>query len=604
MLLQTVMNQNNSALLFVKKYQNAFAFAAIGIFALTLLRSAFYGISSPDESFYLTIPYRLILGDSLIVDEWHASQFSAFLLYLPMKIFMMITKGTEGMILFFRCLFVLCQTAVSAFTFCKMKKYGTLPALVSAVLYMLYVPETVNMLDYYTMSLMGFQVVALTLFCTERLRIPHLLFAGIVFACAVVAQPFNSLVYFIYCIAVLIFAVTKNKKEQSEFKTKYLCAKSWFFITIGIAAVAAVFLAFLFSQLTLAELIENFGNVFGGHDHTLPFAETGATDMFGYFKIFETLCYITPEGIMLSAALIVALCADKNRLERRNLWLLISGAVIIFIVIQYCISFSSDFRAILFKPYISFILTFVCLMLAKKKNKALFAIWATGIAYTVFLGIISQALDYIGVIGLVISNCALMPALFQLCSEMRPKQREDGKKSAKSPLVTVLCVVSAVVICFDAATGIGIKFIDDTMAIGMGRDVVKSDTVIDKGPLKNIRTDSETAEGYYAILSDMEKIKADSCERVLIAGLIPWTYFCFEEAPAAFTTWYIEEEFNLYDEYFKNEDKIPQCIYVPKTSFYWGKDYSEKSEAHRAFFSEMFSAEQTEGSAGYIMYPQ
>lgn len=599
----TAKNQNNSILLFIKKYQTFFAFAVIGIFALTLLRSAFYGISSPDESFYLTIPYRLIKGDSLIVDEWHASQFSAFLLYLPMKLYMMATKGTEGMILYFRCLFVLCQTAVSAYTFHKLKKYGTVPALVSALLYLLYVPETVNMLDYYTMSLMGFQVAALTLFCTEKLRAPHLLFTGIVFACAVIAQPFNSIIYFIYSIAVLVFLFTKNKREFSEFKEKYLSVKSWFYITVGIVGVAVVFLVFLFSQLTLSEIINNFSNVFGGHDHTLPFAETGESDMFSYLTIVDSLSGIAPEGFTLSIFLCVALCLDKSRLKRRNLWLCISCCAIAFLLLEYCIRLFSNFAPLLFKPYILFLFTFICLMLTSKKDKKLFAIWATGIVYTVFLGMISQALNYVGVIGFVISNSALMPALKQLYIETIPEETKSENKKSSKPLVAVLlCAVTVATLCFDILSGTAVKFIDDTTATPMGRPSISADTIIDKGPLKNIRTDRKTTESYYSILSDLDEIKENSCERVLVAGLIPWTYFCFDEAPATFTTWYIKEELGLFKEYYKNEEKIPQCIYVPQTSFYWGYDYKEIADSHKEYFSDMFSLEQEDGKAGHIMY--
>jgi len=134
----TICNRNKS---FFLKYKDIFAFVVIGVFALTLFRSIFYGIATPDESFYLTIPYRVIKGDALLLDEWHASQLSAFLLYLPMKLFLLINKSTDGIILYFRFLFAISQTAVSCYTYYKLKKFGTLPALISAVIFLLYVPS-------------------------------------------------------------------------------------------------------------------------------------------------------------------------------------------------------------------------------------------------------------------------------------------------------------------------------------------------------------------------------------------------------------------------------------------------------------------------------
>ena len=113
--------KKNFSLSDADKIKNIAVFIAIAFFALLSFRGAFYGIASPDESFYLTIPYRIINGDALFVDEWHASQLSSFLLWLPMKLYISITGGTDGIVLFFRCLFVICQTAVSCYTYKKVK---------------------------------------------------------------------------------------------------------------------------------------------------------------------------------------------------------------------------------------------------------------------------------------------------------------------------------------------------------------------------------------------------------------------------------------------------------------------------------------------------
>lgn len=599
----TQQNKQNSFFLFLKKYKDFLSVSIIFLFALAVLRSAFYGISSPDETFYLSIPYRLIKGDALLVDEWHASQFSAFLLYLPMKLYLLINGNSEGMVLYFRCIFVLCQTFVSLYTYHKLRKYGSLAALVSAIIYLLYIPETVNMLDYYTMSLMGFQVTALTLFCSKNLNAPKLIFSGIVFACVVAAQPFNCLIYFIYSAGMVIFHITKKNKNYSEFIKKYFSFKTWIYLTIGITAVAIVFTTFLFSQITFTQFFENIGNLFGGHDHTLPFAQTGKTDMFSYLTIFKTLINIAPLGFYISVILIFSLLYDIKRTERRNLWILVVFFASLLMIIENCISSSQNFVAILFKPYILFVITFSCFMLVKDKNKNLFMIWWSGIVYTVFLGIISQALDYVGAIGFVISNTAFAPAFSELFKEINSRTTSINPESkTKKPVIKVLSCLFVLIISFDVISGTAIKFIDDTMAYGMDREVTSADTVLKQGPLKGIRTNSDVAKNYDDIIYDLEEIKDNSCERVLVAVLIPWTYFCFEEPPATFTTWYIEEEFNLYDEYYKNPNKIPQCIYVPKNNLYWGYDYTDTANSHKEFFSQMFNVTEVEGKAGCLLY--
>ena len=73
------------------------------IFALLfLLMLAFsvwrapYGEVWDDESFYLSVPYRILQGDQFLVHEWNMAQMSAFLVLPLVKLFIGITGGTEG----------------------------------------------------------------------------------------------------------------------------------------------------------------------------------------------------------------------------------------------------------------------------------------------------------------------------------------------------------------------------------------------------------------------------------------------------------------------------------------------------------------------------
>ena len=601
--MQNKLRNDNRILEFVKKHKDIIACTGILFFSFFLLRSAFYGTSSPDESFYLTIPYRIIKGDLFLIDEWHASQFSAFLLYLPMKLFLMVNGSTDGIILFFRCLFVLCQTLVSYFTFFKLKKYGTLPAFLSSVVFLLYVTETVNMLDYYTMSLMGFQVTALVLFCSDKLTAPKLIFAGIVFACVVVAQPFNCAIYFIYTVSVLIFMVIKKKKSISECCKKYLSLRCWLLITTGIIAVASVFFAFVLSRMSLYDFFGNLSTIFGGHDHTLPFADTGKTDMFSYLTIIKTLIRIAPIGFYISVVLAVFLIFDRKNTQRRNIRLFISLIAIVLLIAESAVISSTDMIATLFRPYILFVLTFASLMLSKKKDTNLILIAFSGIAYVIFLGVISQALDYVGVIGLVISNTALAPSLKQLFEEISSKRTdENGRIKPYNTITKILCGICALVFVFDIISGIAIKLTDDTMALGIERQTVIAEEKLNKGPLKGINVTSKAAETYYNIIKDTEEMKNNSCEKILVANLTPWIYFCFDDSPATFTTWYIEEEFDLYDDYYENKQRIPQCIYILNQEYYYGFNYADNAESHKAFFESLFTLKETQGKAGYILY--
>ena len=99
----------------MKKYKNEVIFI-IGGFAILLfsLWKSQYGLGGDDEAFYLTIPYRMCQGDKLLLEEWHVSQFSAFLLYPFMKVYLWIKSGnTEGIILSFRYIYICVNMLVS-----------------------------------------------------------------------------------------------------------------------------------------------------------------------------------------------------------------------------------------------------------------------------------------------------------------------------------------------------------------------------------------------------------------------------------------------------------------------------------------------------------
>ena len=76
----------------------AIIIAAAGL----LIHRALFGIATPDESFYLTIPYRFLKGDAFFINEWHVAQLSGALQCLPVLFFVKVFGSGEGIILFFR----------------------------------------------------------------------------------------------------------------------------------------------------------------------------------------------------------------------------------------------------------------------------------------------------------------------------------------------------------------------------------------------------------------------------------------------------------------------------------------------------------------------
>ena len=79
-----------------------------------------FGFAHIDESFYLTIPFRLCQGDSLILHEWHLSQLSSFLLYPVVWLYRVFFPNTVGVLYHFRLIFTFVWVVVSLFIFFRL----------------------------------------------------------------------------------------------------------------------------------------------------------------------------------------------------------------------------------------------------------------------------------------------------------------------------------------------------------------------------------------------------------------------------------------------------------------------------------------------------
>jgi|GEM_PF-5308793 len=541
--------------------------AALLLLGGILLFSSFRGLHSPDESFYLTVPYRVYLGDALLIDEWQESQFSSFLQYLPLALFIRVTGSADGIVLFFRILFVICQTAVSIFIFFRMKRFGVLSALCSAALFLVYVPEYVESLDYYTMSLMALASVAVILFPADRVSLPMGAGAGVLFACAVVAQPMLAVLYILYTAGVFTAAVIKKKKNISQ----YLTFRVWGSISVGVLLTAVVFLVFLLSRASLKDYIDNIGNLFLGYNHILPFVSDQKGNVLRYDIIVGALIRLHPVGFYLSVGLTSALFVDFRRLSHRTVWCLLLGIFYAYYVVSVLVTLRDRVDLSLFTPYILFVFSLHCYLLTRQKNRRFLLIWLAGLVYTLCLGAISRALNYVGVIGCVISNIAFAPISCNLIRELRAEavdraDRAAGIKKTTAVIMTAVCVACGAGILFCNA---GVLAVSDHLSYDFltWRDHGAQVTVT-QGPLKGIAVSEEEKDANDRILSDLSLLKELAPGKLYVAGMLPYVYLASDEAPGTCSAWNTEKDDLLKMYYEMNPAHIPVAVYVPFIDVY------------------------------------
>ena len=397
--------------------------AAIVLFAVTalfLIWKARFGFGYDDESFYITIPLRLMKGDAFISEEWHVSQLSQFILYPFVKLYIMIFGTTEGIMLASRFAFVALQLAVSTVIYVSLRKYGYV-SIIAALINMLHFSLTIIIsLNYYSFGLIFVELTGLLFLSALRKFSYYKLFlSGLCIAFSVITNPFYSVFYFGLSVLTFIYEITKkfskpsteiiDKKDpygKNSTKLKKLFFKitsyripfyklrkeifsfrSWIALTIGIIVVAAGFLAYEFSRTTINEFLENLPMIFTDYEHT---ASNGNQNIIDIEQSLEVLFSLNP--IALGSFIVLAITAilDRKSKTRKMIYALVNSAVLVFYMITVIMS-KNMFDGYIFWMIPFAVFSFVSYLLCDNKRTDVFwCIYVPGFVMAVCLDVSSD----------------------------------------------------------------------------------------------------------------------------------------------------------------------------------------------------------------------
>ncbi len=250
--------------------------AVLGLFCCFMIR---YSVGNTDEYYYLTIPHRMSFGDRLIIDEWSFAQLFAVFTYLPFKIFHMITGGTDGVVLYFRFIYVLIKLSVTTYIYIRLRKYR-LWALIACFIYAVYNALMYNTVNYYNLCSAFLTLSFLVLFIKENKHKRDYVSGGVFIACACLCQPGLVLlipVLLLYCVIDYSvsnrrFKTKKSKKIADIAKTDYLNKKNALLYTsVGLISSFILFAVIMFIGISPRLLIESLKNIFNDGQHGMPF---------------------------------------------------------------------------------------------------------------------------------------------------------------------------------------------------------------------------------------------------------------------------------------------------------------------------------------------
>lgn len=237
-------------------------FILVGIFLFWKCR---YGYVNMDEAFYLTVPYRLFQGDALFLDEWAPSQMSGFITYPFVATFIKFTGGTTGIYLYIRYLYVVCKLLITAYMYHTLKKVDYCGGAFTAIVFMVFADYGMHVLSYNSLAIGGLIMCLLLLWdCEKNINIKCIL-AGISLSVAVLAMPSLALLYILYGIAVLISCIMKRKKLKNI--PVILTGRVFAFLSLGIGLMLICFFGFVFTRISLEQLIESIPNLMSDPEH-------------------------------------------------------------------------------------------------------------------------------------------------------------------------------------------------------------------------------------------------------------------------------------------------------------------------------------------------
>lgn len=526
-------------------------FAAVIAFALWKCP---FGFGSSDDAFYLTVPHRLVLGDTLFADEWHVSQMSGLITFPLVWLYHTVTGSTDGILLASRYAYVVFHALVSIAFYRCVRKHGT-AAKAAALSYFMFTPFDIMAMSYNTMA-MDFILLSGALLAAGGTR-KHWVCSGLCLAAAVMCCPYFATAYFLYAALTGIHALLGRGKAR---QAGIFHPSRLLWLTLGVAAVSAVFAAYVLSSCGIRGLLAGLPNILTDPEHP-------ASNPVGKLRRALALlidCHPLFKFVLVSYLLVLAaMLADRNRKNHRAFYLIVSCVLtLVNLAMFYPRSTELYYNMIMF-PLIYVGLT--AYLLCDHKPRTLFAgIFAAGLIYTAAVTMGSN--QYVYAIGMAsaVTNTASFLFLGQLLREMRERPDKAayatwlrrGAAGAAAAAVTVLLLMQLQVKKQHC-------FVDDSPSAQTYQ--------IQEGPARGIWTAEYKGMVYEHLNSELQYYKTVPTGKLLILCERTWCYLAADPMRyATFSAWISGENqtaLNRLAVYYRvNPDKVPDYIYLSKTS--------------------------------------
>ena len=580
------------------------------LFLFALVCTAKNGAGVPDEGYYYTVAHRLSLGEKMIADEWNLAQLVHLFNLLPNILYMKLTGGTEGLILFMRYLFIAVLAVFYVYVYIKLRAYKGW-GVAAAVLFCAVIQQTLLTVAYFTAAPMAVLAVWLLLMCDEKKKsVPKLVFAGIVMACSILAEPFLILVFLLWFALVLARALPALKDKPFFERWNFILdSRVFFFTTLGAVAMFIPYMLWLM-----------LSGSFEGIGAALPYLASGGEynsgNLIDFTKFAGAAALYSPvflcgTAACTAAAAVLRVKRPEDLKAKRIVFLcscvFLAGGYVYALIKTYggrvpeiWVAFLqyNNFTLLLFSPALW--------LLSDKKTPRLFALWLLGILFSVLVDVSSTVILASGG-GLVRTACILqLPVLLEALRDPVPDKKKTSRQKNRAPALRALqgtaAVCAAVALLWN-----GGYFLMETVQKPWEFlfSYAPRNCEITKGPWKGLRTTKEVRDFYYDTLEDLDTILAADTERapVCVLSLFPFDYLYMNVPYGAYSAWYEYDEPERLAAYWQlRPAQQPAYIYVPYYDMFSYKPMPEADVREKLdSLQGVAEGERTEGKAGCII---
>lgn len=510
-----------------------------------------YGIGNIDETFYLTIPYRLLQGDALFVHEWHLSQMAGMLTMPLMSVLAHLQNGTDGIVLAMRYITTFVHCLIAMGVFFRLRAFHYIGAICAALCFALYIPFGIMALSYNSMGILFLTLSCMLLLPCQKLQRTQLICAGVAYAAACLCCPHLVVVFFAAVAVMAILMIIRRKHLGSPFLpfAGSLFPKPLYF-SLGAAASAFVFTVFVFSRASLQQIIRASAFILNDPEHP------SVSLAYKAFRYVYAIVAATDVSLILYAVLLVlfAVCAlDRRRKHHRHGYF----AAVCICTLALMLDLYFEYRylnAVMWAVNIPAV--FILLLSDKRESPLLFsAFWVPGILYSICIHLSSNQ-EFLAISSA--ATVSVIGSVMMLAVFLRELALEQHHPKTTGVLTGLVILILATQLLTEAELRYRNVFWED----GIDQQTI----LLENGIQAGLYASQESADAYASTMSALDALEQYPGKKALFLSRNTGLYLAGQYEIAGYSAWLSgvnEHSLMRLEAYYQlNPDKLPDVAYA------------------------------------------